>query len=363
VYCVIDIETTGGKYNEEGITEIAIYKFDGQTIVDQFISLVNPEKPIQPFVVNLTGINNKMLCNAPKFYEVAKRIVEITEDCIFVAHNSSFDYRILSEEFKRIGYIFEKETLCTVQLSKKLIPDLESYSLGKLCRTLGIAVADRHRASGDALATVKLFKLLLSKDTEKNIIKKNIKPIVNAQLISEKLTRLLEPLTSKMGVFYLHDSEDTVLYIGKSANIKKEVLKIFIGESSTKIALQKKVYSISTEETGNLLISKIKYIQEIIQNKPKYNKRYFTPYKRYSINLPDMLLINKGRDVGEKSVILIENNTYKGYGFFDLNHQISAIETLRHLINDTGDSTVILPIIDQHLRRNKSEKIIHIGLQ
>lgn len=361
MYAIIDIETTGGKYNEEGITEIAIYKFDGHTIVDQFISLINPEKSIQPFVVKLTGINNKMLRNAPKFYEVAKRIVEITEDCIFVAHNSSFDYRILSQEFKRIGYTFEKETLCTVVLSKKLIPNLESYSLGKLCHSLGIAVADRHRASGDALATVKLFKLLLSKDTEKSIIKKNIKPIINAQLISEKLTRLLESLPHKEGIFYLHDADDSILYIGKSANIKKEVLKIFIGESPTKIILQKKVQSISTEETGSLLISKIKYAQELTRIKPKYNKRYYTPYKRYNINLSDMLIINKGRNIGEKSVILIEDNTYKGYGFFDLNHQINEVDIIRNLINDTGDSKLILPLIDLHLKRHKTEKIIYLN--
>jgi DNA polymerase III subunit epsilon len=361
VYTIIDIETTGGKYNEEGITEIAIYKFDGHSVVDQFISLVNPEKPIQPFVVNLTGINNKMLRQAPKFFEIAKRIVEITDGCVFVAHNSSFDYRILSQEFKRIGYTFEKETLCTVDLSKKLIPNLESYSLGRLCRSLGIAVTDRHRASGDALATVKLFKLLLSKDSSKTIIQQNIKPIVNAKLISEKLTRLLEILPAKTGVFYLHDANGCILYMGKSYNIKKEVLKIFIGESSSKIALQKKVQSISTEETGNLLISKIKYTQELLQNKPKYNKRYFAPYKKYKVILPDMLIINKGRDIGEKSVILIENNTYKGYGFFDLNYQITATDIIRNLINDTGDSNIILPLIDQHLKRHKSEKIIYIN--
>ena len=87
MYAILDIETTGGKFNEEGITEIAIYKFDGQNTVDRFISLVNPEKEIQEFVVKLTGINNKMLRNAPKFYEVAKRIVEITKDCILVAHH------------------------------------------------------------------------------------------------------------------------------------------------------------------------------------------------------------------------------------------------------------------------------------
>ncbi|MCF6214078.1 MAG: DNA polymerase III subunit epsilon [Flavobacteriaceae bacterium] len=361
MYAIVDIETTGGKFNEEGITEIAIYKFDGNAVVDKFISLVNPEKPIQPFVVNLTGINNKMLRNAPKFYEVAKRIIEITANCVLVAHNTSFDYRILRTEFDRIGYNFEKETLCTVSLSKKLIPNLESYSLGKLCRSLGIAVADRHRASGDAEATIKLLKLLMLKDTDKTIIKKNIKPIVNDKIISEKLTLLLEPLPRGIGIFYLHDSDGNILFIGKSASVKKEVLKIFIGSSTTKIALQKKVQSISTEETGNLLITKIKYIQELQKNKPKYNKKYHTPYKKYAIELPDMLVINKGRTLGEKSVILIENNKYKGYGYFDLNFQINSIEIIKNLINDTGDSAVILPLIDQYLKRYKSEKIIYLN--
>ena len=230
-----------------------------------------------------------------------------------------------------------------------------------MCRSLGIAVADRHRAGGDALATVKLFKLLMSKDTEKNIIKKNIKPIINAKIISEKLTQLLEPLPDKVGLFYLHDNEDTIIYMGKSYNIKKEVLKIFLGENRQKIDIQKKVHSISTEETGNYLISKIKYAQELEKFKPKYNKRFYRPFKKYNTTLNDMLLINKGRHIGEKSVILIENNTYKGYGFFDLNYQINSIDIIRNLINDTGDSSLILPIIDQHLKRSKSEKIMYLN--
>ena len=175
MYVILDIETTGGKFNEEGVTEIAIYRYDGHTIVDQFISLVNPEKPIQEFVVKLTGINNKMLKNAPKFYEVAKRIIEITSDCILVAHNTAFDYRILRTEFDRLGYEFNRNTLCTVELSQKLILDQPSYSLGKLTKSLGIPMTDRHRASGDALATVQLFKLLLEKDTGKSIIQSSIK--------------------------------------------------------------------------------------------------------------------------------------------------------------------------------------------
>ena len=175
MYAILDIETTGGKYNEEGITEIAIYKFDGHQIIDQFCSLVNPERNIQPFVVNLTGINNQMLQNAPKFHEVAKRIIEITDNCTIVAHNAQFDNRILSTEFDRLGYPFEKNMLCTVELSKKLIPDLSSYSLGKLVKSLGIPITDRHRAQGDAKATVELFKILLEKDIEKIIISDTIK--------------------------------------------------------------------------------------------------------------------------------------------------------------------------------------------
>ena len=175
LYAILDIETTGGKFNEEGITEIAIYKFDGHEVLDQFISLVNPEREIQEFVVKLTGINSKMLRNAPKFYEVAKRIVEITKDCILIAHNAAFDYRILRTEFNRLGFDFQRNTLCTVELSQQLMPNQPSYSLGKLTRSLGIPITDRHRASGDALATIQLFKLLLEKDTKKNIIQNSIK--------------------------------------------------------------------------------------------------------------------------------------------------------------------------------------------
>src|SRR5690625_4779218 len=143
MYAILDIETTGGKYNEEGITEIAIYKFDGHEIVDQFASLVNPQKKIQPFVVQLTGINNRMLRSAPKFHEVARRIVEITEGCILIAHNAKFDSRILSTEFRRLGYEYRRNTICTVQLSRQLLPDMPSYSLGNLTKSLGIPIKDR----------------------------------------------------------------------------------------------------------------------------------------------------------------------------------------------------------------------------
>ena len=226
MYAILDIETTGGKYNEEGITEIAIYRFDGHKVVDQFISLINPEQPIQPFVIGLTGINNEMLRSAPKFYEVAKRIVEITEGCIVVAHNAKFDHRILSLEFRRLGYEFDRKTLCTVELAQKLIPGQLSYSLGKLVRALGIPLSDRHRATGDALATVQLFKMLLVKDIDKSILKEYVRTEPNL-LLDTRLVQILDGLPSITGVYYLHNEEGEIIYIGKSRNIRKRVNQHF----------------------------------------------------------------------------------------------------------------------------------------
>ena len=273
MYVILDIETTGGKYNEEGVTEIAIHRFDGHKVVDQFISLVNPEKEIQPFVVNLTGINNNMLRTAPKFYEVAKRIVEITEDAVIVAHNAQFDYRILRTEFRRLGFNFERKTLCTVELAKQLLPDAESFSLGKLVRSLGIPVSDRHRANGDALATLQLFKLLLSKDLDKTIIKSVLRTETQGELSPRQLD-MVDELPSETGVYYMHNKDGDIILLGKSSNIKKRVNQHFTNNSPKARKIQKETKRVSYEKTGNELAALLKENAELLRNKPKYNSFY-----------------------------------------------------------------------------------------
>ena len=457
MYAILDIETTGGKYNEEGITEIAIYKFDGHQIVDQFFSLVNPEKNIQPFVINLTGINNQMLRNAPKFHEVAKRIIEITDNCIIVAHNAQFDNRILSTEFDRLGYPFEKNMLCTVELSKKLIPDLPSYSLGKLVKSLGIPITDRHRAQGDAKATVELFKLLLEKDIEKVIISDTIKKDPKRQL-EPKLLDIIESAPTKTGVYYMHRKNGKIIYVGKSKNIKKRLIQHFTNDNKKSKKIQLEVVSVSYEETGNDLIAQLKESQEIKQLKPIFNhalknnifqsqlysyidksgyinlkiekvpiekeeeKNIITTFTNYqqgrsflykitddfhlcqklnhlektegscfnhdlkmcngaciqsetfvnynlrvqkfidksSYEFDDMLLIDKGRSIEEHSVILIENGTYRGYGFFNLNFQINNPEVLKSIINVMENNRDTQHIIQSYLRKNKVQKILKL---
>ncbi|MFK7782730.1 exonuclease domain-containing protein [Psychroserpens sp.] len=454
MYAILDIETTGGKYNEEGITEIAIYKFDGHKVVDKFISLVNPEREIQPFVVNLTGINSNMLKTAPKFYEVAKRIVEITEDCIIVAHNSSFDYRILRTEFKRLGFGFKRETLCTVELSKQLIPGQPSYSLGKLTRSLGIPVSDRHRANGDAMATVKLFKMLLTKDLDKYIIKNNIKKAVAEKRLNPNHKVIIDALPAETGVYYIHDADGKIIYIGKSKNIKHRINQHLTDKSTKSKKIQLQVASVTYEKTGSELVALLKESEEIKRNKPihnralrrnifthalysyqddngytilnidvakgdnrpittftnrqsaksfmfrvvedynlcqkltglypskqscfnytikecfgacieeenpeSYNKRVQQLIDKYSYENKDMLIIDKGRDIDERTVIYIQSGIFKGLGFFDLNYQITNTEVLESIITPMENNRDTQHIIQSFLRRNKRVKTISL---
>ena len=270
MYAIVDVETTGGKFNEEGITEIAIYRFDGTKIVDQFSSLVNPQREIQPFVQRLTGINSKMLVNAPKFFEVAKRIVEITEDAVLVAHNAEFDYRIIRTEFKRLGFEFERQSLCTVDLAQKLLPEQASYKLGKLVRSLGIPISDVHRAHGDAQATVELFKVLLEKDSEKEIISAHVK-ILNKKQVPSKYLSIIDELPTETGVYYIHNQAGNIIYIGKSKNIKKRILNHLTAKARKAEKIQKAIHRVSFELCGNECLALLKEQNEIKKNQPRLN--------------------------------------------------------------------------------------------
>ncbi len=298
-----------------------------------------------------------MLRNAPKFYEVAKRIIEITDGCVLIAHNTSFDYRILRTEFDRLGYNFERETLCTVQLSKKLFPDLPSYSLGKLCKSLGIPFSNRHRAEGDTLATVKLFEMLLYKDASKEIVKTTIKPIQNIRLAT-RLTRILDDLPQQEGVFYFHNNKGKILYIGSHKNIKKAVNNLFIREAKKIKKMISFTETVTFELLGNELISNLKLYKELKIHKPMFNRFVKPVLKTTHFSNENMMIIDKGRSETEHSVLLIENNHYIGTTFVDLNYQINNIEVLRNLITKEEEDNNMRLLIKKHLQTNKVQKII-----
>lgn len=356
MYAILDIETTGGKFNEEGITEIAIYQFDGQSVTDQFISLVNPEQPIQEYVVKLTGISNKMLRNAPKFHEVAKRIIEITENCTLVAHNASFDYRMLKLEFKRLGYEYERDSICTVDLSKTLLPEAPSYKLGKLVKSLGIPLSDRHRANGDALATVQLFKLLLVKDIEKNIIQQSILYHDNRN-IKDKLNKFIEEVPSALGVFYLLDDKQRVIFIGKGKNMKQELTRVFLKTSKRGQKIQKNATAVRYEFAGNNLFLRLKFYLELDKINPKYNfKKQFKP-KLHPFNNSDFILYEKGREIEEHAIILVENHEVRYFGYTNLAYQEQSLGRLKKILSPIENTTISNVLVKNYLLKTNRVKL------
>ena len=373
MYAVIDIETTGGAFNEEGITEIAIHLYDGFQVVDSFISLINPERAIQPYVQKLTGINEQMVRTAPKFYQVAKRIVEITEGSVLVAHNAPFDYRILRTEFRRLGYDFQRKTLCTVDLSKRLIPEAESHSLGKLVRSLGIPVSDRHRANGDALATLKLFQVLLDRDTEKSIVREVVREETLGELSGRQL-ELVASVPSETGVYYLYNKEGDILYLNAAPDMKKEVNRHFTGEVGHSRALRKNTREVRFERTGSLLVALLKAQMETRTNRPAYRPKIWkapappgshlhingTPYELRGSNL---LLVDRGRSTGEHAAIWLQDGRLRGMGYFSLNHQIHHTHILESLLTPMKHSESSLRVLAGYLEQKKVEKVLEIKQQ
>ena len=366
MYTIVDIESTGGKFNEESIIEVAAYKFDGTSIKDQFISLVNPQRDIHPYVEKLTGITSKMVKTAPKFHEIAKRVVEITSDSILVAHNAQFDYRILQLEFKRLGYEFSMKSLCTVILSQELLPDQESYKLGRLSRSLGIPLKDRHRASGDALATVELFKILLEKDIKQNIIKKSI-----VEFPGESMNSLfkdtIENLNNEVGVFYIYNKHKKLIYIDYSKDIKNKVVKLFTSKKFIPKYVQNNFKSIKVHKTGNISISVIKALNEIRSLKPKINNnidpKIFHKTEKPDIisKLKDFIITFNGKHENDKSFIFFKNEKFTGYGYFDLFNNINTEQKLNSRLVKVDESNKVKNYVYRLIFQKKYKKLLTLS--
>ncbi len=272
MYAIVDIETTGGSARLEKITEIAVYIHDGERIIDEYSTLINPERSIPYFITALTGISNEMVEDAPRFFEVAKKIVDITDGNIFVAHNARFDYSFIRQEFSMLGYSFKRPMLDTVSLSRKLLPGHKSYSLGNLCKDLGIEITGRHRASGDALATVRLLELLLESDKAQN----------NGGLVRNRKASKLHPaldmkkiadIPEEPGIYYFHGEDGDIIYVGKSRNLCQRVNTHLSNNTSYReMEMRSRIADISWERTGSELVALLLKSAEIKSRKPLYNR-------------------------------------------------------------------------------------------
>jgi DNA polymerase-3 subunit epsilon len=456
MFAILDIETTGGSPKTERITEIAIFFHDGKKVVDEWSTLLNPEKSIPYFITGLTGITNEMVADAPRFYEVAKELVERTENHVIVGHNVKFDYSFIRNEFKNLGFDFDRPTLCTIKLSRKIIPGHKSYSLGKLCKDLDIEITDRHRAAGDALATVKLFEMLHDRQNGEFDAALLREPSGKYKNLNEHLTvEDIQKLPEECGTYYFFDDQQQLLYIGKSKDIRHRVLS-HLGNTTTKRALEMKqrIHSISYELTGSELIALLKESREIKEQKPRYNRAqkrtssywglypgkdefaYITfalkkisetaddpvtcfnnkkearesltkmvgknwlcqklsglyqtdgacfhhsirqcngaciqaeavsAYNKRAEALLDsltldrgnVLIIDKGREPDERSLVRIEKGIYMGYGYLSVNDAYLGIDEMLDCIQPSLDNRDIRQILKNWLKNNKVEKMLY----
>lgn len=285
-YAIIDVETTGGKASRDRIIEIAIVLHDGTQILEQWESLINPETPIPWNITILTGINDSMVANAPRFYEVAKKIVEITEGAIFVAHNARFDYSFIGEEFKRLGYTYTRRQLCTLRLARQTLPGLHAYGLDALSRHFNIHNSARHRAMGDVQATIKVLEYILQHDDNREkadlLINLGIK---EAMLPNNLNLEIIHKLPEACGVYYFHNEQGDVIYVGKSINIQKRIAEHFADKTEKAQKLQEQVYDISFELMGSELLALLHESFEIKRLLPGINRAQRTrrfPYMVHS---------------------------------------------------------------------------------
>jgi DNA polymerase III subunit epsilon len=285
VYAVIDIETTGGMPRRDKITEIAIVLYDGEHILDSYQSLVNPERSIPVEITRITGITNAMVADAPKFYEIAKQVVTMTEGAIFVAHNVRFDYGFIREEFANLGFTYTRRQLDTVVLSRKAFPGLKSYSLGNLIRHFDISVLNRHRAMDDVLATVDILGRILSQESGRLSADRLINAGIKATNLPKDISiERIHALPEETGVYYFYNEYGHVIYVGKSINIRKRVMQHFGNIDAKTDKFIAKVRDFSVELTGSELIAMLHESNEIKGLQPEVNKAQRTKEYPYFIH-------------------------------------------------------------------------------
>lgn len=285
-YAIIDIEASGGSPKRDRVMDIAVFIHDGTQIIDQFATLVNPDAHIPPFITKLTGITNQMVARAPRFADIAKQIAAMTEDAVFVAHNVQFDYLYIRNEFKRLGLNYMRPKLCTIDLARRVLPGMTSYGLDNLSTELDIPVEDRHRAEGDARATVRLFELLLATDHSQQCLDELLLRTNHNPALPENIPlSSVEQLPEEAGIYQFIDATGKVIYIGKSADIRRRVFQHFTEttEANKLYRMMRRIADVTFVETGSELLASLLEIAEVRRLKPTYNRAQLAKTFRYGI--------------------------------------------------------------------------------
>jgi DNA polymerase III subunit epsilon len=328
MYAIVDIETTGGYASANGIIEISIHIFDGERVIEEFETLINPNQPIPKYIRAFTGITDEMVQDAPRFEEVAEKVYTILQGNIFVAHNVNFDYSFIKSHLEFYGYTLNAKKLCTIRLARQIFPGLPSYSLGNLCHSLEINIQNRHRAGGDAAATVTLFKKLQDHDKE-NLIQTSLHRNSKEQVLPPNVKQKdFDALPKTPGVYYFHDQKGKVIYVGKAKNIRSRINSHFSNNSDSRQRQNflRNTYSISFQPTATELMAAILESTEIKRLWPIYN----TSQKR----LEDVFGIFVYEDQNGYMRLAIEKRRKNSNPIYTFHYKVDGHGVLRKLMKE-----------------------------
>jgi DNA polymerase-3 subunit epsilon len=283
-FAIVDIETTGGSAAGGGITEVAVLIHDGESIVREFQTLVNPGQNIPSYITGLTGIDNSMVYDAPAFPEIAEELWELLQGRVFIAHSVNFDFGFIREAFLKVGKELNSPKLCTVRLSRKVYPGLRSYSLGSICENQKIPILARHRAMGDAKATAILFDRMIkeSPDTIFASLKKNSgESFLPPNFPLSRFRQIPEAC----GVYYMLNAKGKIIYVGKALNIRERFKGHFSGRvlPHLKQQLKTEVTDLQWQLTGSEVMALLVETLEIKRLWPAYNSALKLPKSMWGL--------------------------------------------------------------------------------
>ena len=274
-YAVIDVETTGTSATHGQIIEIGIIRIEEGVVVDTFQTLIRPSGALPEIITTITGITDADLTDAPSFEAVSGRIEELLKDAVFVAHNARFDYSFVKNEFKRLGISWNAKTLCTVRLSRKLFPEERAHNLDALIARHRLPMKNRHRAYDDAYALIHFLHAASAAVTSDLVLAAIRQTLGNHTLPASLDPSVTARLPHRPGVYIFYGSDDDVLYVGKSVDIKTRVLSHFSSDhlSGKERALCESVAHIDYEETSGELSALLRESILIKELVPLYNRR------------------------------------------------------------------------------------------
>lgn len=271
----VDLETTGTNASFNRITEIGIVTVADGQLVEEWSSLVNPEQRIPPAIEQLTGISSEMVESAPTFASLGQEVLRRLRGSLFVAHNARFDYGFLKNEFRRAGMAFQEKVLCTVKLSRALYPQHRRHNLDSIMRRHGLSCGERHRALGDARVLWE-FLQIVQRDVPESTLAATVADLLKRPALPAGLDPdVLDQLPTRPGVYRFFGVNESLLYVGKSVNLRSRVMGHFASDhrSSREMRMARELQRVEWTETAGELGALLLESSLVKRHNPIYNRR------------------------------------------------------------------------------------------